>query len=186
MERLDGLQIAFLATDGVEQIELTRPWDAISAAGGTSLLIAPEGETIQGFDHDDKGDTFEVDATAVEVDVTQFDALVLPGGVANPDRLRTDNPSVEFVRTFIEAGKPIAVICHGAWTLIEADAVRGRRLTSWPSIRTDLVNAGAEWVDEEVVVCEAGPSVLVSSRKPDDLDAFCEALVDRFATVRTA
>jgi protease I len=174
---LSGKTIAFLATDGVEQVELTEPWRAVEEAGGRAELVAPHAGLIQGFMHDDKGDTFTVSQTAAEADPAGYDGLVLPGGTKNPDRLRTDKDSVEFVRAFFDAGKPVAVICHGPWTLIEADVVRGRRLTSWPSLQTDLRNAGAEWVDEEVVV----DGTLVSSRKPDDLPAFCGALVERMA-----
>jgi protease I len=174
---LSGKTIAFLATDGVEQVELTEPWRAVQEAGGNPELVAPKSGRIQGFNHDDKGDTFYVDRTAAAADPDAYDGLVLPGGTKNPDRLRTDKDSVAFVRSFFDAGKPVGVICHGPWTLIEADVVRGRRLTSWPSLQTDLRNAGAEWVDEEVVV-DAG---LVSSRKPDDLPAFCAKLVEELA-----
>ncbi len=174
---LSGKTIAFLATDGVEQVELTEPWRAVEDAGGTPELIAPNAGQIQGFDHDDKGDTFTVDRTVAEADADFYDGLVLPGGTKNPDRLRTDKGAVDFVRAFVDAGKPIGVICHGPWTLVEADAVRGRTLTSWPSLQTDLRNAGANWVDEEVVV----DANLVSSRGPDDLPAFCAAVVERMA-----
>ena len=174
---LSGKTIAFLATDGVEQVELTEPWRAVEDAGGTAELVAPKAGQIQGFDHDDKGDTFTVDRAVAEADVDSYDGLVLPGGTKNPDRLRTDKGAVDFVRAFVDAGKPIGVICHGPWTLVEADAVRGRTLTSWPSLQTDLRNAGADWVDEEVVV----DANLVSSRKPDDLPAFCAAAVERLA-----
>jgi len=176
-DSLSGKTIAFLATDGVEQVELTEPWRAVQEAGGNPELVAPKSGRIQGFNHDDKGDTFNVDRTAAAADPDAYDGLVLPGGTKNPDRLRTDKDSVAFVRSFFDAGKPIGVICHGPWTLIEADVVRGRRMTSWPSLQTDLRNAGAEWVDEEVVV-DAG---LVSSRKPDDLPAFCAKLVEEMA-----
>ena len=174
---LSGKTIAFLATDGVEQVELTEPWRAVEDAGGTAELVAPKAGQIQGFDHDDKGDTFTVDRTVAEADADSYDGLVLPGGTKNPDRLRTDKGAVDFVRAFVDAGKPIGVICHGPWTLVEADAVRGRTLTSWPSLQTDLRNAGADWVDEEVVV----DANLVSSRGPDDLPAFCAAAVERLA-----
>ena len=174
---LSGKTIAFLATDGVEQVELTEPWRAVEDAGGTAELVAPKAGQIQGFDHDDKGDTFTVDRAVAEADVDSYDGLVLPGGTKNPDRLRTDKGAVDFVRAFVDAGKPIGFICHGPWTLVEADAVRGRTLTSWPSLQTDLRNAGADWVDEEVVV----DANLVSSRGPDDLPAFCAAAVERLA-----
>ena len=178
---LSGKTIAFLATDGVEQVELTEPWAALQQAGATPRLIAPKAGRIQGFNHDDKGDTFAVDHTVADTDSGAYDGLVLPGGTKNPDRLRTDKGAVEFVRALVDAGKPIGVICHGPWTLVEADAVRGRTLTSWPSLQTDLRNAGANWVDEEVVV----DANLVSSRKPDDLPAFCAALVERMAGARS-
>lgn len=178
---LSGKTIAFLATDGVEQVELTEPWAAVQQAGATPRLIAPKAGRIQGFNHDDKGDTFAVDHTVADIDSDAYDGLVLPGGTKNPDRLRTDKGAVEFVRAFVDAGKPIGVICHGPWTLVEADAVRGRTLTSWPSLQTDLRNAGANWVDEEVVV----DANLMSSRKPDDLPAFCAALVEQMAGARS-
>ena len=177
MATLDGKRIAFVATDGVEQVELTQPWDAVKDAGGIPELISSEDGEIQGFNHLDKGDTFPVDRTASQVDVGEYDGLVLPGGVANPDRLRTDDDVVAFIRSFFEAGKPVAVICHGPWTLVEADVVKGRTLTSFPSVRTDIRNAGGEWVDEEVHV-DGG---LVSSRNPDDLDAFCAKAIEEFA-----
>lgn len=176
-DTLSGKTIAFLATDGVEQVELTEPWRAVEDAGGRPELVAPKTGRIQGFNHDDKGDTFTVDKAVTAADAGQYDGLVLPGGTKNPDRLRTNKDAVEFVRAFFDAAKPVAVICHGPWTLVEADVVRGRRITSWPSLQTDLRNAGAEWVDEEVVV----DSGLVSSRKPDDLPAFCAKLVEEMA-----
>jgi protease I len=178
---LQGRTIAFLvAKEGTEQVELTRPWEAVREAGGTPRLLSTEAGKIQAFNHLDRGDRFAVDAVVGEETVDDYDALVLPGGVANPDQLRTDQKAVGFVRAFFEQGKPVAAICHGPWTLIEADAVRGRTMTSWPSLRTDLANAGANWVDQEVAVCENGASVLITSRKPDDLDAFDEALVTHF------
>jgi protease I len=177
MAPLDGKKIAFVATDGVEQVELTRPWDAVKDAGGAPELVSIESGKIQGFNHLDKADTFDVDRAASDANADDYDGLILPGGVANPDRLRTDDDVVSFIHAFFEAGKPVAVICHGPWTLIEADVVRDRTLTSWPSLKTDLRNAGASWVDEEVVVDEG----LVSSRKPDDLDAFCAKAVEEIA-----
>jgi protease I len=177
-EPLKGKRIAFLvANEGVEQVELTRPWDAVEDAGGEPVLIAPENEKVQAFNHLDKADTFDPDLAVADADAGSYDALVLPGGVANPDVLRTVDEAVRFTRSFFEAGKPVAAICHGPWTLVEADVVRGRTLTSWPSLRTDIVNAGGEWVDEEVRV-DAG---LVTSRKPDDLEAFCSKLVEEVA-----
>src|SRR6266487_3748112 len=166
---LQGRKVAFLATDGVEQVELTEPLKAAKEAGATTHLISIKPDQIQGFKHLDKGDTFPVDKMAAEVSASDYDALVLPGGVANPDQLRMNMDAVRFVREFFEQGKPVAAICHAPWTLVEADVVRGRTLTSWPSLRTDLANAGATWVDEEVVRCEKGPNVLVTSRRPDDL-----------------
>jgi protease I len=179
---LNGRTVAFLvANEGIEQVELTEPWQAVKAAGGTPRLVAPEAGEAQAFNHLDKADRFPVDETVDSADPGSFDALVLPGGVANPDRLRTVPAAVAFTKSFFEAGKPVAVICHGPWTLVEADVVRGRTITSWPSVRTDLRNAGATWVDEEVVVDTDGPNVLISSRKPDDLKAFCQELVQAFA-----
>jgi protease I len=174
---LDGKTVAFLATEGVEQVELTEPWRAVEEAGGTPELISLESGTVQAFNHLDKGDTFPVDHTAAEADARRYDALVLPGGVANPDFLRADRDAVAFVRAFFDQAKPVAAICHGPWTLIDAGVVKGRTLTSWPSVQTDLRNAGATWVDEEVHVDEG----LVTSRKPDDLSAFCAKLVEEFA-----
>ncbi len=179
---LQAKTVAFLCSnEGTEQIELTEPWKAVQQAGGTPKLVAPESGKVQAFNHLDKGDTFAVDVTVEQADPRQFDALVLPGGVANPDQLRTRPKAVQFAKSFFAAGKPVAVICHGPWTLVEADVVRGRTLTSWPSLQTDLRNAGATWVDEEVFVCTSGPNTLISSRKPDDLKAFCQALVDEVA-----
>ena len=177
-EELQGKKIAFaVANEGVEQIELTRPWEAVRAAGGETELIAPEEGTVQAFNHLDKGDRFDVDRTFREADAQQYDGLVLPGGVANPDQLRTVPEAVSFIRAFFEAGKPVGVICQGPWTLVEADVLEGRTITSLPSLQTDIRNAGGNWVDEELHV-DAG---LVSSRKPDDLDAFCPKIVEEFA-----
>jgi protease I len=174
---LQGKRIAFLAADMVEQIELTEPWKAVEQAGGRPELISIEEGEIQGFDHFDPADTFRVDRTVEEVNVDDYDALVLPGGVGNPDQLRVNENAVAFVRGFFVAGKPVAAICHAPWTLIDAGVVRDRTVTSWPSLETDLRNAGATWVDREVVVDNG----LVTSRKPDDLPAFNAKLVEEFA-----
>ena len=175
---LAGRRIAFLvAAEGIEQVELTDPWEAVLAAGGQPVLVSPEKGTVQAFNHLDKADNFDVDQTVADADPEAFARLVLPGGVANPDALRMDEDAVEFVRAFFAADKPVAAICHAPWVLAEAGVVKGKRLTSWPSIRTDQRNAGAEWVDEEVVV----DGNLVTSRKPDDLPAFTAELVNRFA-----
>jgi protease I len=179
---LSGKTIAFLCSnEGTEQVELTEPWKAVEEAGATPKLVSLEGGKIQAFNHLDKGDTFKVDATVDDVAATDFDGLVLPGGVANPDQLRANDKAIDFVKGFFSAGKPVAVICHGPWTLVEADVLRGRTITSWPSVQTDIRNAGGKWVDEEVHVDTDGPNTLVSSRKPDDLKAFCQATVDAFA-----
>lgn len=179
---LTGKKIAFLATDGVEQIELTEPWRAVQATGATVELISLKRGFIQGMHHDKPGDGFEVDRTVDAVKAEEYDGLVLPGGVANPDTLRMDAKAVSFVRDFFRQGKPVAAICHGPWILAEADVLQDRVVTSWPSIKTDLVNAGAIWVDEEVH-CDKG---LVTSRKPDDLDAFCRKAIEEFAEGRHA
>jgi protease I len=177
-DRLQGKRIAFLtANEGVEEVELTEPLEAVRAAGAEVDLLAPEAGEVQAFNHLDKGEKFTVDRSVGDADADEYDGLVLPGGVANPDVLRTKEEAVEFVRAFFEAGKPVGVICHGPWTLVEADVVRGRTLTSWPSLETDLRNAGAEWVDEQVHVDQG----LVSSRKPDDLEAFKAKIVEEFA-----
>jgi len=180
MASLNGKKIAFLATDGVEQVELTEPWKAVEEAGGTPELISLQEGEIQGYEHLDKAGTFKVDASAANADAADYAGLVLPGGVANPDKLRTDQDAIGFVRGFFEEGRPVAVICHGPWTLVEGDLVRGRTLTSYPSVKTDIENAGGTWVDEEVHV-DGG---LVSSRNPDDLPAFCAKLVEEFAEGR--
>ncbi len=177
-DQLRGKRIAFLvANEGVEQVELTEPLEAVREAGAEVDLLAPEEGEIQAFNHLDKGDTFSPDRAVGDAEAGEYDGLVLPGGVANPDHLRTKVEAVEFVRSFFEAGKPVGAICHAPWTLIEADVVRGRTLTSWPSLQTDLRNAGAEWVDEEVHVDQG----LVSSRNPDDIPAFSSKLVEEFA-----
>jgi protease I len=177
-DRLQGKKIAFLtANEGVEQIELTEPLKAVREAGAEAELLAPEAGQVQAFNHLDKGDTFDADRAVGDADAAEFDGLVLPGGVANPDQLRTKPEALEFVRSFFEAGKPVGVICHGPWTLIDAGVAKGRTLTSWPSLETDLRNAGANWVDEEVHVDQG----LVTSRKPDDLEAFNAKLVEEFA-----
>jgi protease I len=174
---LDGMRVAVLATDGVEQVELDRPWQALEEAGATPELVSLEGGTITAYEHIDKGDRKKVDAVVSSTDPDVYAALVLPGGVINGDFIRADADAVAFVASFFDAGKPVAAICHAPWVLAEAGVVRGRRMTSWPSLQTDLRNAGATWVDEELVV----DGNLITSRKPDDLDAFCAAIVERFA-----
>jgi protease I len=174
---LQGKRIAFLAADGVEQVELTEPWKAVAQAGGEPELVSLESGEIQAFNHLDHGDTFPVDKEITSAQAADYDGLVLPGGVANPDFLRMDENAVSFVEDFFEQGKPVGVICHGPWTLVEAGVVKGRTITSWPSLQTDIVNAGGNWVDQEVCV-DAG---LVSSRNPDDLPAFCAKIVEEFA-----
>ena len=183
MSKLGGKPVAFLvAAEGVEQVELTEPWRAVEQAGATPRLVSTKPGTIQAFNHLDKADTFPVDTTVDAVSVADFDGLMLPGGVANPDLLRMNAHAVAFTKDFFDAGKPVAAICHGPWTLVEADVVRGRTLTSWPSLRSDIRNAGGTWVDEEVVVCASGPNTLVTSRKPDDLTAFCQETIAALAT----
>ncbi len=174
---LKGKRVAILAADGVEQVELLEPRKAIEQAGAETVLISIHPGEIQGFNHLDPGDKIRVDATADQADAADFDALMLPGGVANPDMLRQNRDAVQFTRSFFEQNKPVGVICHGPWTLVEADVVRGRTLTSWPSLRTDLRNAGADWVDEEVHV----DGQLVSSRNPGDIPSFSRAVVEVFA-----
>jgi len=175
---LDGKNIAILTADeGVEQIELEHPRKSLEEAGAEVELISPGGDQIQGFNHLDKGDTFTADRKVADASTSDYDGLLLPGGVANPDQLRMDEDALGFVRGFFEAGKPVAAICHAPWTLVEAGVVEGRTLTSFPSLRTDIRNAGGEWVDEEVHV-DAG---LVTSRKPDDLEAFCAKAIEEFA-----
>ncbi|NNG38180.1 type 1 glutamine amidotransferase [Flexivirga sp. ID2601S] len=170
----DSKKIAFLtAGEGIERVELTEPWKAVQDAGFEPVLLSPESGEVQTFDHLDKSTTQKVDEQVKDASVDDFAALVLPGGVANPDALRTDKDAVFFVKTFVDSGKPVAAICHAPWTLIEADVLRDKRLTSWPSLQTDIRNAGGDWVDEQVVV----DGNLITSRKPDDLQAFDEALV---------
>jgi deglycase len=177
-DALQGRTVAFLvAAEGIEQVELTEPWKAVEDAGGTPRLVSPASGTVQAFHHLDKGDTFDVDVPVADADVADFDGLVLPGGVANPDALRTDAAAMAFVKSFFEAGKPVAAICHAAWSLVESGVVSGRRLTSWPSLQTDIRNAGGTWVDQELVV----DGNLITSRKPDDLPAFNAAITEHFA-----
>jgi protease I len=177
MAKLSGKKIAMIATDGVEQVELTGPRDALKGEGATVTVIAPKSGQIQGMNHDEKGDKIQVDATLDSVRPDQFDALILPGGVANPDKLRVNKDAMAFIKAFTQSGKPVAAICHGPWTLIEADAVRGKTLTSWPSLQTDLRNAGATWEDKDVV----RDGLLVTSRKPDDIPAFNREIIGMIA-----
>lgn len=174
---LTGKRIAFLATDGVEQSELEKPWHELQKAGAKVELLSVHKGAIQAVRHMDKADTFEVDRLVADANASDYDGLVLPGGVANPDTLRANDKAVRFVRQFFDESKPVAAICHGPWTLIEADVVRGRTITSWPSLKTDIKNAGGRWVDEEVHVDQG----LVTSRKPDDLPAFCAKAIEEFA-----
>jgi protease I len=179
---LNGKSIAFLvANEGIEQVELTSPWKAVIEAGGRPVLIAPKGGQAQAFNHLDKAEAFDVDVTASDASARDYDGLVLPGGVANPDQLRTDSAAVRLVADFVSAGKPVAAICHAPWTLVEAGVLAGKTLTSWPSLRTDISNAGGSWVDEEVVVSTEGGWTLVTSRKPDDLPAFDKQALAVFA-----
>ena len=179
-DKLQGKRVAFLATDMVEQVELTEPWHAVKDEGAQVELISLEEGEIQGFNHYDKADKFKVDRTVEEARADDYDALVIPGGVGNPDTMRTDENAVGLVREFFEQGKPVGVICHGPWMLVETGVVRGRKVTSWPSLQTDIRNAGGNWVDEEVVV----DSGLVTSRKPDDLPAFNKKIIEEFAEGR--
>ena len=176
--QLQGRKVAFLATDGVEQVELTAPWNALKQAGADVKLVSDKSGEIQSVNHDEKGQTFPVDVEVSAVTARDFDALVLPGGVANPDKLRTNKKAVGFVREFMELDKPVAAICHGPWLLVEADAVRGRTITSWPSLETDVKNAGGAWVDKQVQLDQK----LLTSREPDDLPAFCAHLVELLTT----
>lgn len=177
---LDGRKVAVVATDGFEQSELTEPVKALKNAGAIVQVVAPKAAEIQGWKHQDKGDKVAVDITLDQAAPADYDALMLPGGVMNPDALRLQPKAIEFIRSFVQAGKPIAAICHGPWTLIDAGGVKGKRITSWPSLKTDLTNAGATWVDEPVVTDHG----LVTSRKPDDLPAFCEKMIEEFAEGR--
>jgi protease I len=174
---LKGRKIAILATDGVEQVELVEPRKALDAAGAVTHIISPKPGAIQGMNHDDKGDELPVDRTLAEVHASEYDALLLPGGVKNPDTLRLDQNAVQFVREFMLSEKPVAAICHGPWMLVEAGAVQGRTLTSWPSLKTDIRNAGGQWVDQPVQIDDG----LITSRKPEDIPAFSAAMVKQFA-----
>ena len=176
-QQLQGKKVAILATDGVERIELTEPRKALDAAGARTVVVSPKSGSIKGWEHDHWGDSITVDQSLDDARADQFDALMLPGGVMNPDHLRQNERAVQFVRSFFDAGKPVAAICHAPWMLVEADVVNGRTITSWPSLRTDIMNAGAEWVDREVVTDEG----LVTSRKPDDIPAFSRKMIEEFA-----
>jgi protease I len=178
MADINGKTIAFLvAAEGIERVELTEPWAAVVEAGGSPVLLSPEKGEVQTFDHLDKAETLPVDKAVKDADLADYDALVLPGGVANPDALRLDGDAVGFIRDFVGTGKPVAAICHAPWTLVEAGVLQGRTLTSWPSLRTDITNAGATWVDQQVVK----DGNLITSRNPDDLPAFTKALLDALA-----
>jgi protease I len=174
---LNGKRIAFIATDGVEQVEVTEPWKAVREAGGEPELISSKPGQIQGFAHHDKGERFEVDATFDSTSPADYAGLVIPGGVINPDLMRMDQAAVKFVQSFVSVDRPVAAICHGPWMLVEADVVRGRTVTSWPSLQTDIRNAGGNWVDRRLAV----DGNLITSRKPDDLEAFCPAVVEAMA-----
>ncbi|QSB13357.1 type 1 glutamine amidotransferase [Natronosporangium hydrolyticum] len=181
-DRLAQLPVAFLAAgEGTERVELTEPWEAVRAEGGRPVLISTKPGEVTLFNHLDADGSWPVDTTVDQARVTEYAGLVLPGGVANPDQLRMDARAVGFVRSVVDSGRPVAVICHGPWTLVEADVLRGRTLTSYPSLRTDIINAGGTWVDEEVMVDDHGPNVIISSRNPDDLPAFCSTLVEQFS-----
>ena len=179
-QNLDGLKVAILVADGFEQVELTEPKKALEEAGAKTQIVSPQDGRVEGWHHFDAGDMFTVDVPLEKADANNYDALLLPGGVANPDQLRMNPKAVAFVKSFFDAGKPVAAICHGPWTLIEAGAVKGRTITSWPSLQTDLRNAGAKWVDEEVVTDNG----LVTSRKPQDIPAFNQKMIEEFAEGR--
>ena len=174
---LEGKKVAILVANGFEQVEMTEPREALENAGAGTALISPEDGEVKGMNHEEPGDEFDVDVRLDDADAEDYDALLLPGGVANPDKLRMSPKAVEFVKAFVEAGKPIAAICHGPWTLIETGVTKGRTMTSWPSLKTDLRNAGATWVDQEVVTDHG----LVTSRKPDDIPAFNRKMIEEFA-----
>ncbi|WP_165252817.1 type 1 glutamine amidotransferase domain-containing protein [Paludisphaera soli] len=180
MESLQGLRVAILVDDGFEEVELVQPRHALDQAGAETRIVSPKGEPVRSWDFTDWGGYFPIDVALAEANPDDFDALLLPGGVLNPDKLRTQPAAVDFVRAFFDAGKPVAAICHGPWTVIEAGAARGRRIASWPSLKTDLRNAGAEWVDEEVVMDDN----LVSSRNPDDIPAFKREMISLFGRSR--
>jgi len=176
-QQLQGKRVAILATDGVERVELTEPRKALDAAGARTVVVSPKKGSIKGWEHDHWGESIAVDQSLDDAREDQFDALMLPGGVMNPDHLRQNERAVQFVRSFFEAGKPVAAICHAPWMLVEADVVRGRTITSWPSLQTDIRNAGGDWVDREVATDQG----LVTSRKPDDIPAFNRKMVEEFA-----
>jgi protease I len=178
--QLTGKKVAILVADGFEQVELTEPRKALDAAGALTYVVSPQESEVQGFDHDEKGEKVKVDIPLHAADANQFDALLLPGGVMNPDTLRMDSRAVDFVAAFFDDAKPVAAICHGPWTLVEAGVVKGRKLTSWPSLKTDIQNAGGEWTDQQVVVDQG----LVTSRKPADIPAFNERMIEEFAEGR--
>ncbi len=178
--KLDGLKVAIIVADGFEQVEMTEPRKALEKAGAETEIISPVRHKVKGWRHDKPADEFQVDTDIENADPADYDALLLPGGVINPDRLRLSQSAIAFIQKMAEAKKPIAAICHGPWTLINANAVKGRQVTSWPSIKVDLINAGAKWVDQEAV----RDGNLVTSRKPDDIPAFNEAMIQLFAEVR--
>jgi protease I len=181
-DELSGKRVVFLvANEGVEQVELTSPWRAVQEAGGQPVLAAPKAGNVQAFNHLDKAELFQATVETARLQAEEFDGVVLPGGVANPDQLRMDEAAVRFLRQWTAAGKPVAAICHAPWSLVEADAVRGKTLTSWPSLQTDIRNAGGQWRDEQVVRSNEGGYPLLTSRKPDDLEAFNKALVELFS-----
>lgn len=180
--KLEDKKVAILVADGFEQIEMTKPREALDEAGAETKIVSPKSGQIQGLHHAEKGDKFEVDIALNEARPEEFDALMIPGGLFNPDQLRANQDALEFTRHFFDNGKPVAAICHGPWVLVDSDVVRGRTLTSWPHIKTDISNAGGKWVDEEVVVDNG----LVTSRKPDDIPAFNEKMIEEFAEGRHA